>query len=87
MQFLILAFANQYPEVTRWPDNIRQLEELGRCGVLDQETTERLRDIFIVMRSTVHRRALQKLNSVVKGDAFENERQYVIAEWQRVMTP
>ncbi|MAL99582.1 MAG: bifunctional [glutamate--ammonia ligase]-adenylyl-L-tyrosine phosphorylase/[glutamate--ammonia-ligase] adenylyltransferase [Alteromonadaceae bacterium] len=85
VQYLILAWANDYPNVTRWSDNIRQLEELGKSGVLDSTLTERLREIFIAMRSTIHRRALQKLNSVVEADAFETERQEVIDQWQHIM--
>jgi glutamate-ammonia-ligase adenylyltransferase len=37
------------------------------------------------LRSTIHRRALQNLNSQVAGDAFPEERDYVRAMWKKVM--
>lgn len=85
VQYLMLAHSEAHSELTQWSDNIRQLEELGRAGVLPVEDTEKLRETFITLRSTIHRRALQNLNSQVAGDAFPNERDYVRSMWQRVM--
>ncbi|MFE8072896.1 bifunctional [glutamate--ammonia ligase]-adenylyl-L-tyrosine phosphorylase/[glutamate--ammonia-ligase] adenylyltransferase [Marinobacteraceae bacterium S3BR75-40.1] len=87
VQYLILAHAAEHPEVTRVSDNIRQMETLGRCGVLEPETAERLREIFIQMRSMIHRQALQNLSSRVEPDAFPEERGYVEALWQKIMEP
>lgn len=85
VQYLTLAHAAEHPELTQWSDNIRQLEELGRAGVMDQEDTEKLREVYITLRSTIHRRALQNLNSQVASDAFPDERAYIWTMWQRVM--
>ncbi|MCH8499649.1 MAG: bifunctional [glutamate--ammonia ligase]-adenylyl-L-tyrosine phosphorylase/[glutamate--ammonia-ligase] adenylyltransferase [Marinobacter sp.] len=87
VQYLVLAWARQFPVLTRWSDNIRQLEELGQVGVLAVEETEQLREVFITLRSTIHRRALQNLSSRVEPDAFPAERALVSAFWQRIMTP
>ncbi|MFW5825248.1 MAG: bifunctional [glutamate--ammonia ligase]-adenylyl-L-tyrosine phosphorylase/[glutamate--ammonia-ligase] adenylyltransferase [Marinobacter sp.] len=86
VQYLVLAHAGVHPELTQWSDNIRQLEELGRAGVLPVKDTEKLRETFITLRSTIHRRALQNLNSQVAGDAFPDERAYVRQMWQQLMT-
>ncbi|NVD36758.1 bifunctional [glutamate--ammonia ligase]-adenylyl-L-tyrosine phosphorylase/[glutamate--ammonia-ligase] adenylyltransferase [Marinobacter lutaoensis] len=85
VQYLVLAWSADYPELTRWSDNIRQLEELGRVGVLPRNDTERLRESFITLRSTIHRRALQNLNSQVDGQAFPEERAYIREMWHKVM--
>ncbi|MEX1228058.1 MAG: bifunctional [glutamate--ammonia ligase]-adenylyl-L-tyrosine phosphorylase/[glutamate--ammonia-ligase] adenylyltransferase [Marinobacter sp.] len=85
VQFLMLAHASSHPALTQWSDNIRQLEELGRVGVLPVEDTEKLRDAYITLRSTIHRRALQNLNSQVEPDAFPSEREYIQSMWQHVM--
>ncbi|MDC0663114.1 bifunctional [glutamate--ammonia ligase]-adenylyl-L-tyrosine phosphorylase/[glutamate--ammonia-ligase] adenylyltransferase [Marinobacter sp. SS21] len=85
VQYLMLAHSAQHPELTQWSDNIRQLEELGRAGVLPVADTEQLRQAFITLRSTIHRRALQNLTSRVAGDAFADERAYIQQVWQRVM--
>ena len=86
VQYLMLSQSHDHPELTQWSDNIRQMEELGRVGVLPVEDTEKLRETFITLRSTIHRRALQNLNSQVSGDAFPGEREYVRAMWQKVMS-
>ncbi|WP_336368418.1 bifunctional [glutamate--ammonia ligase]-adenylyl-L-tyrosine phosphorylase/[glutamate--ammonia-ligase] adenylyltransferase [Marinobacter sp. C2H3] len=85
VQYLVLAWACEHPHLTRWSDNIRQLEELGHAGVLPVADTEQLRDAFITLRSSIHRRALQNLNSQVPGDAFSEERAYIRRMWASVM--
>ncbi|MBZ2170180.1 bifunctional [glutamate--ammonia ligase]-adenylyl-L-tyrosine phosphorylase/[glutamate--ammonia-ligase] adenylyltransferase [Marinobacter sp. F4216] len=85
VQYLMLTHSADHPELTRWSDNIRQMEALGQVGILPVEDAEKLRDVFIALRSTIHRRALQNLSSKVEGDAFEAEREYVISVWKRVM--
>src|SRR5690554_1341644 len=85
VQYLMLAWSAEHPELTRWSDNIRQLEELGRVGMLAVADTEKLRDVFITLRSTIHRRALQNLNSQVSGELFPAERDYIRRMWEKVM--
>ncbi|MGO1234300.1 MAG: bifunctional [glutamate--ammonia ligase]-adenylyl-L-tyrosine phosphorylase/[glutamate--ammonia-ligase] adenylyltransferase, partial [Marinobacter sp.] len=85
VQYLMLAWSAEYPELTGYSDNIRQMEELGRVGILPVEDTEKLREAFITLRSTIHRRALQNLNSQVEGSAFPEERAYIQSMWQKVM--
>lgn len=85
VQYLMLAYSAEHPELTQWSDNIRQMEELGRVGVMPVEDTEKLRDAYIALRSTIHRRALQNLNSQLEAGAFEEERDYIRAMWRRIM--
>ena len=85
VQYLMLAWSSEHPELTQWSDNIRQLEELGRAGVLAVEDTEKLREAYIVLRSTIHRRALQNLSSRVEGNRFVEERDYIGQMWKKVM--
>ncbi|GGE74826.1 glutamate-ammonia-ligase adenylyltransferase [Streptosporangium jomthongense] len=86
VQYLMLAWSNAYPELTKWSDNIRQMEELGRAGVLPVEDAEKLREAYIALRSSIHRRALQNLNSQVAADAFVEERKYIWSVWQKIMS-
>ena len=85
VQYLMLAWSESHPELTGWSDNIRQMEELGRAGVLPVEEAEQLRKAYIALRSCIHRRALQNLNSQVAGDAFLEERRYIRSAWQKIM--
>ncbi|TGN38528.1 bifunctional [glutamate--ammonia ligase]-adenylyl-L-tyrosine phosphorylase/[glutamate--ammonia-ligase] adenylyltransferase [Marinobacter confluentis] len=85
VQYLVLAYSSEFPELTQYSDNIRQMEELGRVGVIPVEDVQELRECYITLRSTIHRRALQNLNSQVPDDAFRDERAYIQATWNRVM--
>lgn len=85
VQYLILAWAHDYPQITEQSDNIRQMESLGEAGVMDPERASRLRAIYIAMRSTIHRRALQRQNSEIDGSAFPDERAYILQCWQEIM--
>ncbi|MBK1874759.1 bifunctional [glutamate--ammonia ligase]-adenylyl-L-tyrosine phosphorylase/[glutamate--ammonia-ligase] adenylyltransferase [Marinobacter sp. 1-3A] len=85
VQYLMLAWSGEYPELTQWSDNIRQMEELGRAGVLPVEDAEKLREAYIALRSSIHRRALQNLNSQVASDAFSGERRYIQSVWKKIM--
>ncbi|MEH6562939.1 MAG: bifunctional glutamine synthetase adenylyltransferase/deadenyltransferase, partial [Marinobacter sp.] len=85
VQYLMLAWSESHPELTGWSDNIRQMEELGRAGVLPVKEAEQLREAYIALRSCIHRRALQNLNSQVAGDAFLDERRYIRSAWQKIM--
>lgn len=85
VQYLMLACSADHPELTQWSDNIRQMEALGRAGVLPEEDASRLREAYITLRSTIHRRALQNLNSQVDAGAFCEERDYIWSVWNRVM--
>ncbi|TVP52927.1 MAG: bifunctional [glutamate--ammonia ligase]-adenylyl-L-tyrosine phosphorylase/[glutamate--ammonia-ligase] adenylyltransferase [Halomonadaceae bacterium] len=87
VQYLILAHGHQQPRITDYSDNVRQLETLGEMGILPEEVALKLRDIYIAMRSTIHRQALQTRNSEVAADQFSQERDYVREIWQQVMGP
>ena len=85
VQYLMLAWSEEYPALTRWSDNIRQMEELGHAGVLPASDVETLRAAYIVLRSAIHRRSLQDLNSQLPATAFVAERHFIRSIWQRVM--
>lgn len=82
-QYAVLGWSHEHPGLLAWPDNVRILETMGLCGVLPATVTERLTDIYKVMRSMIHKRALQKLNSRIAPDAFQPERAYVTQIWKQ----
>ncbi|MDI9246691.1 bifunctional [glutamate--ammonia ligase]-adenylyl-L-tyrosine phosphorylase/[glutamate--ammonia-ligase] adenylyltransferase [Marinobacter sp. CHS3-4] len=85
IQFLMLAYSSDYPGLTQWSDNIRQMEELGELGVIPVDDAQELRQAYITLRSTIHRRALQNLNSRIPADSFQDEREYIKSMWKRIM--
>ncbi len=58
VQYLVLAHANEHPELTQWPDVIRLLETLQQCGVVARNTAETLSEAYLAYRSATHRLAL-----------------------------
>jgi glutamate-ammonia-ligase adenylyltransferase len=58
VQYLVLREAGRHPELVRWSDNIRQLEDLAAAGVIPGETAATLTDTYRAWRQRVHRLAL-----------------------------
>lgn len=80
-QFAVLGWSHEYPELMNWSDNVRTLQEIQKCGLLDAKTAEALSETYKSMRSLIHKRALQKLNSQVESGAFSQERAFVSSVW------
>ncbi len=84
VQYAVLAWANRYPELTRYPDNIRILERLQVSGQLETQEVNQLIEAYKAFRSIGHRLALQQQPSVVDGETMATERQAVIHIWQKL---
>ena len=63
---------------------MRLLDTAAAAGVLDAASAETLQHLYLAYRSTLHRRALNLLGSVLDGDNFVQERQQVQAIWHRL---
>ncbi len=73
VQYLILAHANQHPELIRWSDNIRQLESLRQHELLTKVQEEALATTYRTLRNKIHALALQEQKAVVPLTTFEQE--------------
>lgn len=85
VQYMVLAWAKQAPELCRWSDNIRILESLKAAGLLSAEDADQLIEAYKVFRSAGHRLALQRLSGVVGGNEFSAERDSVKCIWSRYL--
>ncbi|ROR29602.1 bifunctional [glutamate--ammonia ligase]-adenylyl-L-tyrosine phosphorylase/[glutamate--ammonia-ligase] adenylyltransferase [Inmirania thermothiophila] len=85
VQYLVLRWGGEDPEVLRWTDNIRQLEALAAGGHLAAADAEALAEAYRRLRGAVHRAALQEQPARAPRDAFVEERACVRALWQRIM--
>jgi len=83
VQYAVLAWSHEAPELSRWSDNIRILEHLGRAGYFPEAAAADLIAAYIAFRSASHRLALQQANGVVplEGDV-PMHRDAVLAQWQ-----
>ena len=82
VQYLVLRFAEDYPAVTDFSDNIRQLDALADIGYLSIEVVTRLQDIYRTYRLRVHHLVLNNQKPLVPADEFEEERKFVRATWR-----
>jgi len=82
VQFSVLRWANQHPELTQWTDNARLLELLAKLDLLPDEQAERLFGLYRVLRARVHRAALQDRPSKIAQAELAEERAIVMEIWQ-----
>src|SRR5699024_7068736 len=57
-QYAVLAHAHDYPELTKWSDNVRIFESLAQAGVWEAETCEGLTKAYLLLRAAMHQIAL-----------------------------
>jgi len=85
VQYAVLAWAHQYPQLLRWPDNIRILETLTAAELLPASDAQQLIEAYKMLRCAAHRLALQSQDSKVDGVLFKPERAFVTELWHRLL--
>jgi glutamate-ammonia-ligase adenylyltransferase len=83
VQFMMLAYSNDHPALLEWTDNIRILETLGKAGVMSEEESSALCDVYRNLRSRIHQLALQEEKAVVDDAEYAREREIVRQAWQK----
>jgi glutamate-ammonia-ligase adenylyltransferase len=91
IQFLILAYAHDSPQLTRWSDNARSIEALYRCKIFDQADRKNLLAAYLTLRQEVHHAILKGESNRRKLEDLAPElvliRSQVIDYWQRYLDP
>ncbi|MBN2866406.1 MAG: bifunctional [glutamate--ammonia ligase]-adenylyl-L-tyrosine phosphorylase/[glutamate--ammonia-ligase] adenylyltransferase [Thiotrichales bacterium] len=85
VQYLVLAFAHQYPSLVEYSDNIRILEAVKQAGLLTSEQADSLTHAYKTYRSKYHRVALQNEKAIVEPSCYLEERASVKAIWKQLM--
>jgi glutamate-ammonia-ligase adenylyltransferase len=85
VQFWMLQWADRYPEIVTFSDNIRQLESLASGNLVPQSRVDFLVDTYRRYRQRLHRLSLDGAGNVVSEEEFAAERQGVIRIWEEVM--
>ncbi len=85
VQFLVLAWASEYPEICFYTDKVRILEALGRVGLLDGQDVERLTQAYLGLRAEQHLTALDLPDQGRALQAIERYHDWVSEIWSRVL--
>lgn len=85
VQYWVLWWADRYPEVAYFSDNIRQLETLASGALVSQEDVDFLTSTYRLYRERLHHRALDGANDIVANSDFVTERAHVTKIWNEVM--
>jgi [glutamine synthetase] adenylyltransferase / [glutamine synthetase]-adenylyl-L-tyrosine phosphorylase len=87
VQYLILGNAHRHPQITRWTDNVRQLQLLSHFRIIDRHTAFALRRAYLILRATGHRLNLKGMPAHVEKDRFQGITMLVERCWQRYLAP
>jgi len=83
VQYAVLRWACDYPELLGWTDNIRLLETLSRQGLLSGDAADRLMDAYRALRAAYHRTALQDQAVLIGADQLLDEQRLVRQVWEQ----
>jgi [glutamine synthetase] adenylyltransferase / [glutamine synthetase]-adenylyl-L-tyrosine phosphorylase len=85
VQYLVLRHAADFPELLRWPDNMRQIEDLRDAGLLSREDSGLLHQAYVEFRQRLHHLALSNAPALASAAEVAGLRDRVRALWQRLM--
>jgi [glutamine synthetase] adenylyltransferase / [glutamine synthetase]-adenylyl-L-tyrosine phosphorylase len=86
VQYWMLKWAERYPEIVIFSDNIRQLESLASGNLLPQGRVDFLVDTYRRYRERLHHLSLAGEGKLVPDTEFVEERRGVVQIWAEVMT-
>jgi glutamate-ammonia-ligase adenylyltransferase len=85
VQYCVLRWANQYPDLLEWTDNIRFLETLEKHRLLEGHAAGSLADCYRSLRAAYHRNALSELPGLIDDSQLLAERAMVQEIWQALI--
>jgi [glutamine synthetase] adenylyltransferase / [glutamine synthetase]-adenylyl-L-tyrosine phosphorylase len=85
VQYGVLLWAHRNPELLRWTDNIRLLQEFARSGLMSESDVKVISDSYRSYRSCVHRLSLQEEDAEIKAGHFASERDAICRIWHELL--
>ncbi len=81
----MLKWADQYPPIIIFSDNIRQLESLASGALVAQRDVDFLTETYRKYRACMHHLSLDGGEGLILKERFCDERKRVISMWAEVM--
>jgi len=86
IQYLILRWAHEYPDIIEFSDNLRLLEALVKNALIEEDDAKILSNAYLTYRQNVHQLTLQgKSTSNVPESGFNDYSESVIKIWNKIM--
>lgn len=85
VQYGVLAWACDFPELLRYTDNIRLLQGMAGAGLMAKADAELLSNAYRAYRASVHKLTLQDEPALVAAEAFVELRAKVLRLWRALM--
>ena len=85
VQYWMLKWADQYPPIIIFSDNIRQLESLASGALVAQRDVDFLTETYRKYRACMHHLSLDGGEGLIPKERFCDERNRVISMWAEVM--
>lgn len=86
-QYAVLAWSGLSPELTRFSDNVRILEDTAIAGYVSRSDADALTQAYLRERTASHRLALAQQSMQVKAADWHDTRKVVCDLWQRLIDP
>ena len=83
-QFWVLGYAEQFPELVDWPDNLRILDSVEIAGLIEPETKQKLQLAYLKMRQSIHESSLHDSPMSPDSEELLDLRTTVQAVWETV---
>ncbi|MCW9023538.1 MAG: bifunctional [glutamate--ammonia ligase]-adenylyl-L-tyrosine phosphorylase/[glutamate--ammonia-ligase] adenylyltransferase [Gammaproteobacteria bacterium] len=77
VQYAVLGWGHEYPELVVYTDNIRILEAMVNTGLMSEADSQFLNQAYQEYRGHLHRMALQEQSGVVENTKFQPLREQV----------
>jgi glutamate-ammonia-ligase adenylyltransferase len=85
VQYFVLRWAAQHPDLADWTDNVRLLQTLARLDLLPGTAAEDLTSAYKALRALYHRSGLQGQPTSIPDDRLGRTRKRVRALWRDLM--
>ena len=82
IQYLVLRWAAEHPELLEYTDNLRLLESLAKAKLLSGDDAKMLARAYLAYRHRLHELSLQQAPGVIDAEVFRACREAVSALWE-----
>lgn len=85
VQYWVLAYSHQFPELSKWSDKLRLLDSVAAVGIITNAEKTALVDNFLAYRARGHQLTLACLPNLDSSQDFVTHRAIVGAMWEQYL--